>query len=691
MTRNRLDSLARHLQSDYDSLPETDQKQFLVELVGVIVSIPLVIVGLILLINLTDWSLLRAEWSAFLLFLIIAILLGRLSFFQISGDFAGGFDYNTSNLADIVTTSAAFIFGPTAVWLVILQNLAYYFGIRPNLLTPAERRNWVRNMLFNLWASPIAVLIGLIVYEGLGGQFPLSDLALQDSWPAFAAVALTLLLSIMFFQFLVIIWIRWIWYPKGSARDEDKHRGVEAARFLLITQSPAFFGILGATLYAGTGVGAFLFFIAGVFLVSFLARRLSQAVMVSDQRTREVTQLEHLSRALLAAPSDASTLADILAAHVPRMFDYVQAEIRLFSGQTLLQLPENLAPLNEDLWSWLRNNPKATRVPAGHLIPWTGKTGSNAISVTLILSSESAEPIGGICLLQAQRVFAQPPADVHSPLQSLADQIALALYGAEVYRRDLIQERIAQELAVAGRIQASFLPPELPRLAGWGLAATLQSARETAGDFYDAFELPDGRIGLIVADVADKGMGAALYMAVSRTLLRIYSSENQNQPDIVLRETNRRLLADTQADLFVSIFYGVLDTITGTLIYANAGHNPPIHLSSQGGHSVRQLNPTGMIVGVLEEAEWGAETTVLYPGDMLVAFSDGVTDAQNGDGDFFEEHRLQVLVEDSWGNPAQKVLGDLIFQIDQFVGEAPQFDDITLLVLTRDRMGDPLA
>ena len=686
MIRNRLDSLARYLQSDYDSLPETTQNQFLVELTGIIVSIPLVFVGLIWLISLSDWSLLRDEWPAFLFFLIIAILLGRLSFFQILGDIAGDFDYNTSNLADVVTTSAIFIFGPTAVWLVILQSLAYHLGIKRNLLTPAEYRNWLRNMLFNLWANPIAVLMGLLVYEGLGGRFPLSDLALQSSWPAFVAVAVILILNVIFFQFLVFIWIRLIWYPEGGVRNEDKRRGLEAARFLLVTQSPSFFGIFGAILYVDIGVSAFLFFIAGVFLVSFLARRLSQAVMVSDQRTREVTQLEHLSRALLAAPSDASTLPDILAAYVPRMFDYVQAEIHLFSGQTLLQLPENLAPLNKNVWSWLRDNPKAVRVPAGHPIPWTGQTGSNVISIIPILSSETSEPIGGICLLQGQRVFAQPPADVHAPLQSLADQIALALHGAEVYRRDLIQERIAQELAVAGRIQASFLPPELPPLTGWGLAATLQPARETAGDFYDVFELPDSRIGLIVADVADKGMGAALYMAVSRTLLRIYSSENQGQPDIVLQETNRRLLADTQADLFVSVFYGVLDPITGRLIYANAGHNPPIHLSSQGDQPVRHLNPTGMIAGVLEEAEWGTETIMLCPGDMLVAFSDGVIDAQNDDGDFFEEQRLQVLVENSWGNPAQKVQEDLLSQIGQFVGDAPQFDDITLLVLTRKHL-----
>lgn len=139
-------------------------------------------------------------------------------------------------------------------------------------------------------------------------------------------------------------------------------------------------------------------------------------------------------------------------------------------------------------------------------------------------------------------------------VQSLAAQIASALHGARVYAQELEHENVARELAVAGQIQANFLPDELPQLPGWQLTAMLRPARETSGDFYDVIPLPNGRLGILVADVAGKGMGAALYMALSRTLIRTYAVEYDAQPELALAATNRRILADAGTGPFVTVF-----------------------------------------------------------------------------------------------------------------------------------------
>jgi PAS domain S-box-containing protein len=247
----------------------------------------------------------------------------------------------------------------------------------------------------------------------------------------------------------------------------------------------------------------------------------------------------------------------------------------------------------------------------------------------------------------------------------------------------LAQQKVEQELALAWQIQASFLPDDLPDVHGWQLTATLEPARETSGDFYDLIPLANGRLGILIADVADKGMGAALYMAVSRTLIRTYAVEYDTQPELALGAANRRILMDTHARLFVTVFYGVLDPATGTLTYCNAGHNPPYLLNARNGDTVQTLGRTGIPLGIFDDMTWEQRTVQLAPGDMLVLYTDGVTEAQNVQETFFGRERLLEVAQANLGRSAQDVQETLIAEVHGFVGDAPQFDDITLMVIVR--------
>ncbi len=247
------------------------------------------------------------------------------------------------------------------------------------------------------------------------------------------------------------------------------------------------------------------------------------------------------------------------------------------------------------------------------------------------------------------------------------------------------EELIARELVMAGKIQADILPEEPPTIPGWDIAARLEPARETSGDFYDFIPLTTNKWGLVMADVTDKGMGAALFMALSSTLIRTYAGRFPTLPGLTLRTVSERILADTRGGMFITTFFGVLEPLTGRFIYANAGHPPGYLMHPQRGKEmIDRLRPTGMALGVTEQAQWRQKIVRFAPGDLLVLYTDGITEAQNAGGKFFEEEYLLEVVLSNAGCSAAEVLSALVGEVHSFVGADSRQDDIAIVVLRRE-------
>jgi sigma-B regulation protein RsbU (phosphoserine phosphatase) len=217
----------------------------------------------------------------------------------------------------------------------------------------------------------------------------------------------------------------------------------------------------------------------------------------------------------------------------------------------------------------------------------------------------------------------------------------------------------------------------------------LKPARETSGDFYDFYSLPDGRLGFVVADVVDKGVGAALFMALSWSLLRIYAAEYPGQPDLVFDAVNQSILHNTSVLQFVTVFYGILEPTTGELLYCNAGHCPG-YLFRSGGRPRRETLPvTGVALGLMDDASWKQASAQVGVGDLLVLYTDGITEARSEQDRFFSDERLLAAAEvcfdaaGAQGPTAQEMRDTILDYVLRFAGDAQQSDDIALVVLKR--------
>jgi len=242
------------------------------------------------------------------------------------------------------------------------------------------------------------------------------------------------------------------------------------------------------------------------------------------------------------------------------------------------------------------------------------------------------------------------------------------------------RERVEQELHVARRIQQASLPKEVPTLEGWQISPLYQPAREVGGDFYDFFELPDGRLGIVVGDATGKGVPAALVMASTRSMLRAVAQASNYSPGEVLRRVNDPLVTDIPPNMFITCFYCILDPESGRLKYANAGHDLP-YLHRRRGEA-EELRARGMPLGLMPGMGYEEKEIVLEAGEATLFYSDGLVEAHDPEGHMFSFPRLRALIAQH--AEKESLEKALLEELYTFVGEGwEQEDDITLLALRR--------
>ena len=244
------------------------------------------------------------------------------------------------------------------------------------------------------------------------------------------------------------------------------------------------------------------------------------------------------------------------------------------------------------------------------------------------------------------------------------------------------KERMESELKIAHALQGAILPKTMPEYPTYSGHAVMTPAREMGGDFYDFFTLDDGRLSVVMADVSGKGVPAAFFMAIARTVMRAAAARHPN-PGPCLQEVNDAICEQNPQDLFVTLFYGILDPDTGEFVYANAGHNPPFVVKHPG--DVSPLPMTGGIaVGVMPGMPYDEDAMTLAPGDTMFLYTDGITEAMNVNHEEFTEARLEVVLAEARDLPVDSVLENVTSAVVKFVGEAEQSDDITCVVLRYD-------
>jgi sigma-B regulation protein RsbU (phosphoserine phosphatase) len=269
-----------------------------------------------------------------------------------------------------------------------------------------------------------------------------------------------------------------------------------------------------------------------------------------------------------------------------------------------------------------------------------------------------------------------------SLLEALAAHAVVALERARLTEAYVEKQRMEEALKLAHDIQMSILPkifPPFPQRSEFDLYAMIEPAREVGGDFYDFFLTDDDQLCFAIGDVSGKGVPASLFMAVTKTLLRVIATRVR-RPEAVLAELNNELYRDNETGMFVTIFYGVLNIRTGTVEYSNGGHNPPYVLSSEGA-VVPVDNTGGMALGVLENVSYRAKRLQLRAGESLFLYTDGLTEAMDRADNLFSERRLLECLQGVKGVTPAELIRGAVRVVKQFAAGAEQSDDITALAI----------
>ncbi|MGB7877047.1 MAG: histidine kinase N-terminal 7TM domain-containing protein [Anaerolineales bacterium] len=313
--------------------------------------------------------------------------------------------------------------------------------------------------------------------------------------------------------------------------------------------------------------------------------------------------------------------------------------------------------------------------------------GTKSIMIVPLLTRGEAIGTIGMPARDPQYVFTQNELDLAG---TIASQIAAAIDNARLYARTELALDVAErDLEIGRQIQSGFFPEELPEIPGWEIAAHFHAARQVAGDFYDAFQFRNSKLtAFVIADVCDKGVGAALFMVLFRSLLRAFSERKVDVSNveehllrIILNTNNFIAEYHGRSNMFATLFFGILDPDSGVLYYVNGGHEPPVIMDKDGAIT-RRLMPTGPAVGLFPDLEFQVEQIQMEVGDLLVGFTDGATDAKNSAGELFSEERLLTSIASPWTS-IFSMFFELTTALQKHIGKQKQFDDITLISFRR--------
>jgi sigma-B regulation protein RsbU (phosphoserine phosphatase) len=310
-----------------------------------------------------------------------------------------------------------------------------------------------------------------------------------------------------------------------------------------------------------------------------------------------------------------------------------------------------------------------------------------SVKARLLVQIRRGERLAGILSLGPRRGGFQYSVEDKELLVSIAAQLALAIENAHLTERIVVQERFRRELALAAEVQQRLLPPDTSEGTAVELAGFCEPARGVGGDYYDFISVDQAQIGIAIADVAGKGMPAALVTSTVQATLRSLTADNgpaanaEGSLGHMVGKMNRLLCNSTSGHQFVTFFYARFDKTTQLLTYVNAGHNPPLHVQSNGSLQFRELTCGGLIAGVFEKSGYDQETFQMRSNDLLFMYTDGLTEALNSRGEEFGESRVRDTLAETAGLSVKQIRDEFVRRVKAWGSDVPLYDDLTFVVM----------
>ncbi|PYQ66380.1 MAG: hypothetical protein DMF54_08045 [Acidobacteria bacterium] len=423
-----------------------------------------------------------------------------------------------------------------------------------------------------------------------------------------------------------------------------------------------------------------------VLAASRLSRLVKDAEFEIKARLLELESLYDLGLSL-SGQLDISALADEVLYRSISLTDARKGTLIVFgergAGPLVRSVGGDLLPAHA-LWSWELPEGEAVINNDAARVPTAGVQLSDCSKCLAVSIAVPGRRLGVLAVADKEsrdgRVLDFTPGDARL-LSLFANQASAAIETTRLHREAIEKERIERELELAAAIQRQLLPRELPHTPGFELAGSTLPTRQVGGDYFDWFPLSDGRLGFVVADVSGKGIPAALLVSTVHAAIHLQIDASETIVDLVSR-IDRHLQRFSPAHKFLTLFFGLLETGGDLVRYVSAGHNPA--LIARSGGVIDRLSATGVPLGLLPRGSWREETAPLHKGDLLCVYTDGFTEATNGDDEEFGLERLEQGVRSRRTLPTRQISDALYGEVASFAAGIPQYDDQTLLIIKRE-------